>query len=63
MINSMIQTGASLGMQTMDQALARYVKEGKITAEAAYEKAIDKVNFQKQMGPAAAGAASPGAPR
>ncbi len=28
MINSMIQTGASLGMQTMDQALAKYVKEG-----------------------------------
>ncbi len=52
MINSMIQTGASLGMQTMDQALARYVKEGRITAEAALEKAIDKENFRKQIAPA-----------
>jgi len=50
MINSMIQTGVNLGMQTMDMALAKYVKEGKITAEAAYEKAIDKENFKKQMG-------------
>jgi twitching motility protein PilT len=57
MINSMIQTGANLGMQTMDMALAKYVKEGKITAEAAYEKAIDKENFKKQMGPAPAGPA------
>jgi twitching motility protein PilT len=54
MINSMIQTGGALGMQTMDQALARYVKDGKITAEAAYEKAIDKENFKKQMSPAPA---------
>ena len=53
MINSMIQTGAALGMQTMDMALAKYVKEGKITAEAAYEKAIDKENFKK-MGTAPA---------
>ena len=61
MINSMIQTGQSLGMQTMDQALARFLKEGKITAEAAYEKAIDKESFKKQMSPApAAPAGAPG---
>jgi twitching motility protein PilT len=63
MINSMIQTGGSLGMQTMDQALAKYVKEGKITAEAAYEKAIDKESFKKQMGPAPAPPAPAAAPR
>ena len=65
MINSMIQTGAALGMQTMDMALAKYVKEGKITAEAAYEKAIDKENFKKQMAPAppAAPAATGATPR
>lgn len=55
MINSMIQTGGAMGMQTMDQALTRFVKEGKITLEAALEKAIDKENFRKQMaGPAPA---------
>ncbi|MEO5763601.1 MAG: type IV pili twitching motility protein PilT, partial [Vicinamibacteria bacterium] len=59
MINSMIQTGGALGMQTMDQALARYVKEGKITAEAALEKAIDKEAFKKQMTPAPPPPAAP----
>jgi twitching motility protein PilT len=49
MINSVIQTGASLGMQSMDQALQKFVKEGRITLEAAYEKAIDKEIFAKQM--------------
>ncbi len=47
MINSMIQTGTGLGMQTMDQALMKYVQEGKITPLAAYEKAIDKEVFTK----------------
>ena len=64
MINSMIQTGGALGMQTMDQALGKYVKEGRITAEAAYEKAIDKENFKKQMAPAPPAPPAPsGAPR
>src|SRR5262245_5599456 len=47
MINSMIQTGGALGMQTMDQALQKLIKEGRITAEAAWEKAIDKELFAK----------------
>ncbi len=49
MINSLIQTGAQLGMQTMDQALMKYVKEGRITIEAAHEKAIDKTQFEKPI--------------
>ena len=44
-INSMIQTGTSLGMQTMDQHLMRLISEERITREAAYEKAIDKKLF------------------
>jgi twitching motility protein PilT len=52
MVNSTIQTGVSLGMQTMDQALQKLVKDGKITPMAAYEKAIDKDAFAK-MYPAA----------
>jgi twitching motility protein PilT len=56
MINSVIQTGAASGMQSMDQALMKYVKEGRITAQAAYEKAIEKEQFAKL---AAAPAAAP----
>ncbi len=44
-ISSLLQTGTHSGMQTMDQHLQRLIKEGKITREAAYEKAIDKKLF------------------
>ncbi len=44
-ITSMIQTGTSAGMQTMDQNLQQLVKEEKITKEAAHEKAMDKSLF------------------
>lgn len=44
-ISSFIQTGTSIGMQTMDQHLKQLIAEGKITKEAAYEKAIDKSLF------------------
>jgi twitching motility protein PilT len=47
-IASVIQTGSSEGMQTMDQALQRLLDEGRITAEAAYFKAIDKSLFASQ---------------
>ena len=63
MINSNIQTGGALGMQTMDQALAKFVKEGRITAEAALEKAIDKDAFGKMVaGAGGAQATAPAAP-
>ncbi len=44
-ISSIIQTGTSVGMQTMDQHLMKLIKEERITEEAAYEKAIDKSLF------------------
>ncbi len=47
-ITSIIQTGSSDGMQTMDQALQRLVDEERITPEAAYFKAIDKSLFADQ---------------
>jgi twitching motility protein PilT len=49
-INSIIQTGSASGMQTMDQHLLQLTREGKITARAAYEKAIDKKIFENMMG-------------
>ena len=45
-IESLIQTGTKLGMQTMDQHLTQLVKEEKISREAAYEKAINKKLFE-----------------
>ena len=44
-IASLIQTGSTSGMQSMDQHLQHLIEEGKITREAAYEKAIDKNLF------------------
>jgi twitching motility protein PilT len=44
-IDSLIQTGSTSGMQSMDQHLKRLIDEGEITREAAYEKAIDKSLF------------------
>ncbi len=48
-IPSMMQSGQAQGMQTMDMALERYVKEGTITAETALEKALDKETFAKLL--------------
>jgi len=42
---SSIQTGASVGMQTMDQCLTNLVNRGIITTAAAKEKAQDKTQF------------------
>ena len=44
-IDSLIQTGTTSGMQSMDQHLMQLIKENEITREAAYEKAIDKNLF------------------
>jgi twitching motility protein PilT len=44
-ISSIIQTGKTVGMQTMDQHLMQLVKDNQISREAAYEKAIDKQLF------------------
>ena len=44
-ISSLIQTGTSAGMQSMDHHLKQLVQEDRITREAAYEKAMDKSLF------------------
>jgi twitching motility protein PilT len=48
-IPSMMQSGQAQGMQTMDMALERYVKDGTIAPETALEKAIDKESFAKLL--------------
>jgi len=47
-INSLIQTGTSQGMQTMDQHLMELVAKKTISNESAYEKAMDKNLFLKK---------------
>ncbi|MGH7443115.1 MAG: type IV pilus twitching motility protein PilT [bacterium] len=44
-ILSMMETSGALGMQTMDQCLERYFREGKITARTAYLKSLEKKRF------------------
>ena len=48
-IPSMMQSGQAQGMQTMDMALERYVRDGTIAPETALEKAIDKESFAKLL--------------
>ncbi len=47
-IDSLIQTGKSLGMQTMDAHLKELVNANRITLEAAREKAMDKNLFMDE---------------
>jgi twitching motility protein PilT len=49
-VDSLIQTGRSQGMQTMDSHLQMLISEGKISREAAREKAIDKSLFTSPDG-------------
>ncbi len=44
-IPSMIETGAKEGMMSLDQCLRDLVRQGLITPEAAFQKAIDKESF------------------
>lgn len=46
-VMSMIQAGQGEGMQSMDVALDRLVREGMITAHDALDKALDKESFMK----------------
>jgi len=48
-ILSLMQGGQAQGMQTMDMALDRFVREGAISPETALEKAIDKEGFAKLL--------------
>ncbi len=47
MIPNLMQSGQSIGMQTMDMCLERLVSKKVVTAEAAMEKAQDKESFLK----------------
>lgn len=57
MLNSIIQSGKSLGMQGMDDALFGLCKAGTISAEDAYKKATEKARFQPLQNGEAATAA------
>ncbi len=46
-LNSLIETNGKQGMQSMDQCLAKFLDEGRITAEQAYLKSNDKKKFQQ----------------
>lgn len=52
---SQIQMGARLGMQTMEMALSKFYKEGKITWEAAMSKASKPDELERLIGPAPGG--------
>jgi twitching motility protein PilT len=57
-IYSIMQAGGRFGMQTMDQALANLVKEGKVTQQLAYERSHDPEELNRLIGDVgAAGAA------
>jgi twitching motility protein PilT len=48
-IPSLMQAGQTQGMQTMDMALERYVRDRTISPEVALAKAIDKESFAKLL--------------
>ena len=48
-LGSYISSGKRLGMISMDQALYEHVEAGRISREAAIEKALDKTDFRKRM--------------
>jgi len=53
-IYSIMQAGGRFGMQTMDQALATLVKEGKISQQLAYERSHDAEELNRLIGGAGA---------
>ena len=48
-IYSLMQVGASFGMQTMDQGLARLVKEGKISESIAYDRSSNEEDLRNHL--------------
>jgi twitching motility protein PilT len=51
MISQIIQAGKNQGMQSMDDVLFAYAKEGKVTPHDAYMKATDKSRFEPMLSP------------
>jgi twitching motility protein PilT len=54
-IYSVLQTGGSHGMQTMDASLAQLARAGKITRELAFSRAQSQEELRRLMGSAAGG--------
>jgi twitching motility protein PilT len=48
-IYSLMQTGAQFGMQTMDQGLARMVKEGEITEAVAFDRCRNEEDLRSHL--------------
>ncbi|MHB8263102.1 MAG: PilT/PilU family type 4a pilus ATPase [Acidimicrobiales bacterium] len=48
-IYSLMQTGAQFGMQTMDQALAKLVKEGRITEGVAFDRCRNEEDLRSHL--------------
>ncbi len=48
-ILSAMQTGKKYGMQTLDDGIAAYLQAGKISAEEAYMKCVDKERFKTYL--------------
>jgi twitching motility protein PilT len=48
-IYSVLETGAQYGMQTMDKVLAELHRSGKITAEEAMSRCIDRENLKRLL--------------
>jgi len=48
-IYSLMQVGASFGMQTMDQGLAKLVKEGLISESIAYDRSSNEEDLRNHL--------------
>jgi twitching motility protein PilT len=48
-IYSLMQVGGSYGMQTMDQGLARLVKDGLITESIAYDRSANEEDLRNHL--------------
>lgn len=48
-LDAIIQTGADVGMQTMDRTLVSLVQAGTITYDSAREFAVDLTEFERLM--------------
>ena len=57
MLNSLIESGKAQGMQTMDDTLFAFVKQGRIRGSDAYMKATNKARFESLSGADEASAA------
>jgi twitching motility protein PilT len=48
-IYSLMQVGGSYGMQTMDQGLAKLVKDGLITESVAYDRSSNEEDLRNHL--------------